>query len=156
MRNLWPVVPILAILLILGLSIPSFAQSQPQVDLTQKNILILHTLEGSTPLSLETNRGLLDALRIGGIPGANLFFESMDLRRNPGPELRKTPRRANAPKVEPSQSRHGNHRVPGSPGICVERLQGCVSPCPHHRPAPPTKLRDGGNGPPHYRPFPHI
>jgi PAS domain S-box-containing protein len=79
----------LAILLTLGLSLPSFAQSQPQVDLTQKNVLILHTLEGSTPLSLETNRGLLDTLRIGGIPGANLFFESMDLRRNPGPELRK-------------------------------------------------------------------
>ena len=54
-----------------------------------KNVLILHTLESSTPLSIETNRGLLDTLRIGGIPGANLFFESMDLRRNPGPELRK-------------------------------------------------------------------
>jgi PAS domain S-box-containing protein len=81
--------PSLAMLLTLGLSIPSFAQSQPQVDLTQKNVLILHTLESSTPLSSETNRGLLDTLRIGGIPGANLFFESMDLRRNPGPELRK-------------------------------------------------------------------
>jgi PAS domain S-box-containing protein len=71
------------------LSIPSFAQAQPQAALAEKNVLILHTLESSTPLSLETNRGLLDTLRIGGIPGANLFFESMDLRRNPGPELRK-------------------------------------------------------------------
>ena len=75
--------------LICLLSIPSFAQAQPQAALTEKNVLILHTLESSTPLSLETNRGLLDTLRIGGIPGANLFFESMDLRRNPGPELRK-------------------------------------------------------------------
>ena len=80
---------ILAMLLILGLSLPAFAQTKPQVDLRGKNVLILHTLESSTPLSLETNRGLLDTLRIGGIPGANLFFESMDLRRNPGPELRK-------------------------------------------------------------------
>ena len=73
----------------MGLSLPALAQTKPQVDLTGKNVLILHTLESSTPLSLETNRGLLDTLRIGGIPGANLFFESMDLRRNPGPELRK-------------------------------------------------------------------
>ena len=65
------------------------AQAQPQVDLSEKKILILHTLESSTPLSLATNRGLLDTLRPGGIPGANLFFESMDLRRNPGPEFRR-------------------------------------------------------------------
>jgi PAS domain S-box-containing protein len=80
---------ILAISLILGLSLPAFAQAQPQAALPEKNVLILHTLESSTPLTLETNRGLLDTLRIGGIPVANLFFESMDLRRNPGPELRK-------------------------------------------------------------------
>jgi PAS domain S-box-containing protein len=66
-----------------------FAQAQPQSSLSGKNVLVLHTLESSTPLSAETNRGLLDTLRIGGIPGANLFFESMDLRRNPGHELRK-------------------------------------------------------------------
>ena len=75
------------ILLISELCIgPAPAQAQPQVDLSGKNVLILHTLESSTPLTLATNRGLLDALRIGG---ANLFFESMDLRRNPDPELRK-------------------------------------------------------------------
>ena len=65
------------------------SRASTQSDLASKKVLILHTLESSTPLSLETNRGLLDALRSGGIPGANLFFESMDLRRNPGPELRK-------------------------------------------------------------------
>jgi signal transduction histidine kinase len=75
--------------LIWRLGTPAFAQAQPQATLAEKNVLILHTLESSTPLSLETNRGLLDTLRIGGIPVANLFFESMDLRRNRGPELRK-------------------------------------------------------------------
>jgi PAS domain S-box-containing protein len=78
------------ILLVLGPGAkPACAQSQPPNPLSGKNVLVLHTLESSTPLSLETNRGLLDTLRLGGIPGANLFFESMDLRRNPGPELRK-------------------------------------------------------------------
>jgi PAS domain S-box-containing protein len=76
----------LLMLLILGLSAPVHAQVQPRIDLAGKNILILHTLESSTPLTLATNRGLLDALRISGV---NLFFESMDLRRNPGPEPRK-------------------------------------------------------------------
>ncbi len=65
------------------------AQAQPQAALAGKNVLILHTLETSTPLTVDTNRGLLDAFRIGGMPGANLFFESMDLRRNPSPEFRK-------------------------------------------------------------------
>ena len=80
------------ILLICGLlsgPIPTHAQTEPQNALAGKNVLILHTLESITPLSLETNRGLSDTLRMGGIPVANLFFESMDLRRNPGPELRK-------------------------------------------------------------------
>ncbi len=80
---------ILLICGILSCPVPTHAQAQPQNPLSGKHVLILHALESSTPLSLETNRGLLDTLRIGGIPGANLFFESMDLRRNPGPELRK-------------------------------------------------------------------
>ncbi len=80
---------ILVMLLIGWLSFPARAQAQPQAALAEKNVLILHTLESGTPLSFETNRGLLDTLPIGGIPRANLFFESMDLRRNPGPELRK-------------------------------------------------------------------
>ncbi len=82
----------LCLLLAVGLCVGlASAQVQPQPGqaLGDKNVLILHTLENSTPLSSETNRGLLDTLRVGGIPGANLFFESMDLRRNPGPELRK-------------------------------------------------------------------
>jgi PAS domain S-box-containing protein len=78
------------LLLIFGLCVglaSAQAQAQPQVDLSGKNVLVLHTLESSTPLTLATNRGLLlDALRIGGV---NLFFESMDWRRNPDPELRK-------------------------------------------------------------------
>jgi PAS domain S-box-containing protein len=80
---------ILLICGILSCPVPTHAQAQPQSPLSGKNVLILHALESSTPLSLETNTGLLETLRIGGIPGANLFFESMDLRRNPGPELRK-------------------------------------------------------------------
>jgi PAS domain S-box-containing protein len=65
------------------------ALAQPRATLAEKNVLILHTLESSTPLTLATNRGLLDTLRIGGLPRVNLFIESMDLRRNPVPEIRK-------------------------------------------------------------------
>ncbi len=65
------------------------AQAQPQGALAKKNVLILHGFETSSPLTLETNRGLLDALSGGGMPRENLFFESMDFRRNPGPEFRK-------------------------------------------------------------------
>ncbi|HSB06156.1 MAG TPA: ATP-binding protein, partial [Thermodesulfobacteriota bacterium] len=83
----WCIVFLISLIGLLG--VPAHAQIKPQVDLSGKNVLILHALESSTPLSSETNRGLLDTLRIGGMPVVNLFFESMDLRRNPGPELRK-------------------------------------------------------------------
>jgi light-regulated signal transduction histidine kinase (bacteriophytochrome) len=36
--------PILAMLLILGLSLPAFAQTKPQVDLSGKNVLVLHAV----------------------------------------------------------------------------------------------------------------
>jgi len=48
--------------LIWQLGTPDYAQAQPQAALAEKNVLILHTLESSTPLSLETNRGLLEAI----------------------------------------------------------------------------------------------
>ena len=81
--------PILAILLTLGFSLPALAQSEPKVDLTGKNILILHSHEGNAPVFLETDKGLSNTLQSGGIPSLNQFFESLDLRRNPGPEHRK-------------------------------------------------------------------
>ena len=65
------------------------AQTQPQVDLSGKNILILHSYEANTPVFVQTDRGLSTALESGGIPSLNQFFESLDLRRNPGPEHRK-------------------------------------------------------------------
>ncbi len=81
--------PALALVLIFGLTLSAFAQSQPAVDLSGKNVLILHGFETSSPLTLEINRGLLDALSGGGMPRENLFIESLDFRRNPGPEFRK-------------------------------------------------------------------
>ena len=68
---------------------PALAQIQPQVDLSQKNILILHSYEANTPVFVQTDRGLSTALEFGGIPSLNQFFESLDLRRNPAPEHRK-------------------------------------------------------------------
>ena len=51
----FPIRPhIFFILLICGLlscPVPTHAQAQPQNPLTEKNVLILHALEASTPLS---------------------------------------------------------------------------------------------------------
>jgi PAS domain S-box-containing protein len=81
--------PILAMLLILGLSLPAFAQTKPQVDLTGKNVLVLHGLESNVPIFELTDRGLRAALDAGGVGIRNQFFEYLDLARNPGPEYRK-------------------------------------------------------------------
>ena len=80
------------ILLICGLisrPVPTYTQAQPQNPLTDKNVLILHSLEANAPVFVGTDKGLLETLRSGGISGMNQFFESLDLRRNPGPEHRK-------------------------------------------------------------------
>jgi len=63
--------------------------TKPQVDLSGKNILILHSYEANVPFFLQVDRGLSAVLESGGIPSLNQFFESLDLRRNPGPEHRK-------------------------------------------------------------------
>jgi PAS domain S-box-containing protein len=60
-----------------------------QSDLALKKILILHSHEGNAPVFLGTDMGLSKMLQAGGIPGLNQYFESLDLRRNPGPEYRK-------------------------------------------------------------------
>jgi hypothetical protein len=71
------------------LSGPVHAQSQPQAALAGKNVLILHSHEANAPVFLGTDKGLSKTFQSGGIPSLNQFFESLDLRRNPGPEYRK-------------------------------------------------------------------
>ncbi len=56
------------------------------VDLATKHVLILHAHEAQAPVFGETDRALSETLRAGGLPLANLFFESLDLQRNPDPE----------------------------------------------------------------------
>jgi PAS domain S-box-containing protein len=76
-------------LLILGLSLPAFAQTKSQVDLTGRNVLVLHALEANMPLNVRTDRAIMAALEAGGIGMRNQFFEYLDLQRNAGLEHRK-------------------------------------------------------------------
>jgi two-component system sensor kinase FixL len=75
--------------LIFGYCNPSLAQSQTPADLAGKNVLVLHSYEGTAPVFLKTDVGLVKTFQSGGISSLNQFFESLDLRRNPGPEHRK-------------------------------------------------------------------
>src|SRR5512143_3116599 len=95
----------LFILLFNGLSTGlSQAQVQPPTDLGTRNVLVLHPFEGNAPIFLETDKGLSDRLRSRGISSQNQFFESLDLRRNPGPEHRKL-------LVEQMRVRYGHHKL---------------------------------------------
>jgi PAS domain S-box-containing protein len=80
---------VLPILLIGQLSVPAYAREHPQVGLTRKNILILHSHEANAPVFVGTDKGLSTTLESGGIQSLNQFFESLDLRRNPGPDHRR-------------------------------------------------------------------
>jgi PAS domain S-box-containing protein len=64
----------------------AYAQVRPQTALEAKNILFLHAHEANAPVFVETDKGFSTKLQSGGVPILNQFFESLDLRRNPGPE----------------------------------------------------------------------
>ena len=59
-----------------------------EVDLSRKNVLILHGLESNVPIFELTDRGIKTVLDSGGVGNRNQFFEYLDLVRNPGPEHR--------------------------------------------------------------------
>jgi PAS domain S-box-containing protein len=65
------------------------ARTQAAVDLTGKNVLVLHSGEANARIFLETDKGLSEALEYGGISELNQFFESLNLVWNPGREYRK-------------------------------------------------------------------
>jgi len=80
------------------------AQSPPPADLSGKHVLILHAHEANAPIFLGTDKGVLNTLQAGGIPSLNQYFESLDLRRNPGPEHRKQ-------LVEQMRMRYGHRKL---------------------------------------------
>ena len=62
---------------------PGLAQAQPQSELAEKHILVLHAFEANAPVFQDTDRALGSGLQAGGIPITNQFFEFLDLRRYP-------------------------------------------------------------------------
>jgi len=101
--------PILAMLLSLGPSLPAFAQTKPQVDLTGKNVLvqdsgvsgasgqsdlsskkvlILHSFAYAQPAYKIIDAALIESFVANGLDFNNLYFEFLDLARNPGQEYR--------------------------------------------------------------------
>lgn len=64
----------------------AYAQTRSQIQLKNKNVLILHAFESNVPIFELTDRGLRTALDAGGVGIRNQFFEYLDLARNPGPE----------------------------------------------------------------------
>ncbi len=64
------------------------AQTPLPNALATKNVLVLHAFESQAPVFAQTDSGLSKALLAGGMPLENQFFESLDLRRNPGPAYR--------------------------------------------------------------------
>jgi PAS domain S-box-containing protein len=80
---------VLLMVLIWQISASAFAQAQPLVDLTGKNVLVLHAHEANAPVFVETDKGLSSTLQSGGISSQNQFFEYLNLRRNPGSEYRR-------------------------------------------------------------------
>jgi PAS domain S-box-containing protein len=81
--------PLLPILLIGQLCFPALAETQPQVDPARKKVLVLHALEGSAPVFVDTDVGLLTTLELGGVPRLNQFLETLELRRHPSPAHRR-------------------------------------------------------------------
>ena len=98
------------------------AQTQPQTELAAKNILVLHSYEANAPVFLGTDKGVSDTLQSGGISSLNQFFESLDLRRNPGPEHRKL-------LVEQMRMRYGHRKLDMIITMYPEALEFVLKDC---------------------------
>ena len=75
--------------LICLLSVPPYAQAQPEISLGEKKVLILHSFERSMPINEVTDQGIGETLNASGIPVKNQFFEYLDLVSDRGSEYRK-------------------------------------------------------------------
>ena len=85
--DLKPAVWQFAAVLVLGVT-ACHAQTQLAGPLASKNILILDSHEFGTSASAEIDQGLLAALHNAGVSNSGLYFEFLDLRRNPDPDYR--------------------------------------------------------------------
>jgi len=64
------------------------AQTQAQVDLTSKRVLILHSFAYAQPVYKIIDQSLEDSFVSSGLNFNNLYFEFLDLARNPSQEYR--------------------------------------------------------------------
>jgi PAS domain S-box-containing protein len=82
----------------------AFAQTQAKVDLAGKNVLVMHSGEANARIFLETDKGISETLKSGGISELNQFFESLNLVWNPGLEYRQA-------MVEKLRLQYGHRKV---------------------------------------------
>jgi len=68
---------------------PAASRPTSEVDLSRKNVLILHGLESNVPIFELTDLGIKTVLESAGVGTRNQFFEYLDLVRDPGVEHRK-------------------------------------------------------------------
>lgn len=76
-------------LALLGLILGSFGSSLAQPDLSQKKVLVLHSFNYNLPSYVTIDESLTKAFVSSGLDFNNLYFEFMDLARNPGRDYRR-------------------------------------------------------------------
>ena len=117
------------------------AQTQTPIDLSGKNVLVLHSYRRHCTCFPEDRRGTLEDASVRRDIQPEPVFRVPGPEAQPRPRAQETSGRADARAVRPSQARNDRHRVPGSPAIRAAGLPGCPSRCPHHCPGPAGRLR---------------
>lgn len=121
-RRLTPFLFVFLVVLVWHFGSPVLAQVQPQVDLTGKNVLVIHYGEANVPIFVRTDKGLSTTLQSGGISDLNQFYESLNLRVNPGPEYRKA-------LVEKIRLQYGHRKVDAIITMYPEALEFVLRDC---------------------------
>jgi hypothetical protein len=67
------------------LSVPVFAQAQPQNPLDRKNVLVLYSEDKAHPAHELTDQGIRSAFRSNTLFNVQLYNEYLDVSRFPGP-----------------------------------------------------------------------
>ena len=108
------------------------------------------------PAIVMTNQGITSSLHSGGMDARNVFFEYLDLARNPGPERRKV-------LAELMRLRYSQHRIDMIITVLPEALQFLLNEGRTVFPEAPILAlyhvlphRAAKDGPPHHSAFYQI
>jgi hypothetical protein len=101
---------------------PAFSQLGYSPELESKTVLVLNSLEVTTPVFMEMNNGLKKAFQKAGLPSLNQRFEALELRRYNSPQHRSL-------LLDQMRLRYGGQKIDMIVTVYPEALEFVLNDC---------------------------